>query len=146
MTTYVIDQSRPLPPTYGDYQHAFQMGDGDTLMLSAGAEVAAYGMMAWGIKGGLNNLLMIEGSVYSRSYGIETHGIVSIGASGEVSGDTTGLRLGLRGQENRTLSVLTNAGTISGGYFAAVDFFGEGKVTNSGSIVGGKGGIWGVRA
>jgi hypothetical protein len=62
VTVYVIDPSKPLPPTTGDYEHALQIVDGDTVLLAQGADIRASGYMADGINasGRVNLFITVE--------------------------------------------------------------------------------------
>jgi Ca2+-binding RTX toxin-like protein len=139
VTVYVIDSSKPLPPTTGDYEHALQITDGDTVLLAEGAHIRAFGYMANGINASGRVNLFIDGGVHSaQSYGISMRGTLSIGESGSVSG-VEGLFL--KSGFDQLSSIVNNAGTISGddvGIYGEVD---QAVINNSGTITG-SGGIW----
>jgi Ca2+-binding RTX toxin-like protein len=110
--------------------------EGDTVMLSAGAEIAAYGFGAAGIGGNLHNLLVIDGRVHSeQSLGISAHGTVNIGGSGEVGGWEYGIVLG-DDWRDQTPNILVNAGTISATGIGVLLDGARNTITNSGTIVG----------
>ena len=50
----------------GDYENALNLVDGDTVVLSAKAEIAAYGYSAAAISGAFLNTLVLDGRVHSR--------------------------------------------------------------------------------
>ncbi|WP_157961424.1 calcium-binding protein [Microvirga flavescens] len=140
MPVYVIDPSRPVPPKYGDLENAFELYEGDTLVLAEGAELVAYGRWAWGIWGhDFNNTLLINGRVHSEhGYGIVLHGTIIIGATGTVHGGEDGIYTGPDPDSSRP-SVLTNAGTIEAVLYGITLGGGYSIINNSGQIVGGAG-------
>jgi serralysin len=144
MTIHRIDPSNPLPPVYGEGESALVIGDGDTVILGQGAEIAAYGRNGWGIFGGLGNNLLINGSVHSAwETAIAAHGAITIGTAGRVYGGDAGIQLTNDPVLGRP-SILNNAGIISTGKDGvAILLQGASNViVNSGEIRGG-GGIWG---
>jgi Ca2+-binding RTX toxin-like protein len=141
MTVYVIDVTRPQPPTTKDYEHALTLGDYDTVILAAGSQVTASGHGASGISGAQHNILLINGEVHSaQSTAIGVQGTIAIGATGGVYGGEYGLYVG----EDfflGTANVVNNAGHIAGGD-AGIFLEGERNViVNSGEVVGDSG-IW----
>ncbi|MGO4525215.1 calcium-binding protein [Microvirga sp. 2MCAF35] len=133
MTIYVIDQTRPLPPTHDSYDHALDLVRDDTVILSQGASIEALGFGANGINCGSNTTLFIDGTVSAHSTAIATHGAINIGTSGTVSG----LRFGIEfttGQEGDGANILTNAGALWGaGAGISVESV-QASITNSGTI------------
>jgi serralysin len=143
MTIYRIDPSNPLPPVYGEGESALVIGDGDTVILGQGAEIAAYGRNGWGLFGRLGNNLVINGSVHSEwETAIAAHGAITIGGTGRVYGGDAGLQL-INDPYYGRPSILNNAGIISTGHDGvAIWLHGASNViVNSGEIRGG-GGIW----
>ncbi|WP_262027980.1 hypothetical protein [Microvirga sp. Mcv34] len=140
MTIYVIDQTRPLPPTHDSYDHALDLVRGDTVILSQGASIEAFGFRANGINGGSNTTLFIDGTVSAHSTAVSTHGVATIGAAGILSG----LRFGVEftwGQEGDGANVLSNAGNIwGGGAGVSIESF-QAIITNLGLIKGDNVGI-----
>jgi len=136
MAIHIIDPSKPLPPTYGELEHAFEMNWGDTLILKAGAEIEANGLWADGISGDAETTLFIDGHVRSaQGSGIVTHGFVSIGVTGSVIAAADGVFLYGMNTPGKP-HILNNAGSISGGYWGVRLEAAENIVTNSGSISG----------
>jgi serralysin len=136
MPIHVIDTNNPLPPTYGDGETVLEIGDGDGVVLAEGAEIAAYGRNSWGIFGGFNSQLSIDGRVYSAwETAIAVHGNINIGATGIVEGQDYGIQLISR-PTTQTPSVLTNAGTISSIGTAIWAHQASAVLINSGTIVG----------
>jgi Ca2+-binding RTX toxin-like protein len=144
MTIHRIDPSNPLPPVYGEGESALVIGNGDTVILGQGAEIAAYGRNGWGLFGGLGNNLLINGSVHSAwETAIAAHGAITIGTTGRVYGGWAGLLLRNDSSLERP-SILNNAGIISTGEDGvAILLQGASNIiVNSGEIRG-AGGIWG---
>ena len=147
MTVYIIDPSQPRPPTYGDYDHALDLVDGDTVLLSAGASIEAYGTGASGIYGGHNTTLLIDGSVTVASApAISTHGTIIVGKSGFVgSNSLSPFGIGVEftpKYDNPQPSVLDNSGTIYGVWAGVFAYDGiQAIINNSGTIIGGDIGI-----
>ncbi|MFC4170570.1 hypothetical protein ACFOYU_00635 [Microvirga sp. GCM10011540] len=140
----MIDTANPLPPVYGEGESALVIEDGDTVILSQGAQIAAYGRNGWGLFGGLGNTLQINGSVHSEwETAIAAHGAITIGAAGQVYGRDSGLQLANDPVLNRP-NILNNAGIVSAGQNGvAIWLHGASNViVNSGEIRG-AGGIWG---
>lgn len=138
MTVYVIDPSKPLPSTTGDYEHALQITDGDTVLLADGAHIRAFGYMANGINASGRVNVFIDGRVHcAQSIGIAMSGTLSIGQSGSVLG-VEGVRLGGVSELN---SIVNNAGIIFGGDAGIYVEAKQAVINNSGTITGG-GGIW----
>lgn len=134
MATRIIDSSRPLPPTYEDHQDALVLGDGDTLILMAGAEIAAHGYKAAGIYAGWGNTLLIDGRVYSHQWAaIWGTGTVNIGLSATVSG-VEGILFG-----HGTVNVLNNNGRVYGEDAGAFLDGSRNIINNAGEIVGDSG-------
>lgn len=114
MPLYVIEPDHPLPPTYGEYETVLRLADGDQVVLTPGAEIAAHGRYSWGIIGGPNVRLSIDGRVHSAwDTAIGVHGSINIGAAGVVQGGFYGIELYYL--PALATPILTNAGTISGG-------------------------------
>jgi len=136
MSAYVIDASNPLPPTYEDAQHALALSSGDTVILAAGSAIAANGYRAFGIVGGYDVSLTIDGMVFSRlATGIVVHGTVSISGTGSAYGFDSGIRLMNDYPSNRP-NYLNNEGRISG-VLSAIDVKSSKTfITNSGTIIG----------
>ena len=136
MTVYIIDSTRPLPPTKGDYENALNLVDGDTVVLSAKAEIAAYGYGAAAISGAFLNTLVLDGRVHSESdRAVSASGTINIGSSGDVSSGKYGVFL-LDDWLNQTPNLLINAGRISG---LSAGIFLDGSrntIINSGTVVG----------
>jgi serralysin len=136
MTTLIIDPSRPLPPTYEDNQDALVLGDGDTLILMAGAEIAAHGYKAAGIYAGWGNTLLIDGRVYSHQWAaISGAGTINIGLSATVSG-VEGILFG-----HGTTNVLNNNGRVYG-EDAGVFLDGSRNIINNAGEIAGDSGIY----
>src|SRR6478735_3781230 len=113
MTVYVIDSANPLPPVSGEGETALSLGNNDTVILAEGSTIAAHGRNGWGIFGGQNNTLLIDGSVYSAwETGIAVHGTITIGATGIVDGNDFAIQL-LNDPVHGQSSVLNNAGLIT---------------------------------
>ncbi|KAB0264267.1 calcium-binding protein [Microvirga brassicacearum] len=137
MAVHVIDTTNPLPPVYGDGETALSIGNGDTVFLGIGAEIAAHGRNGWGIFGGTGTTLSIQGRVYSAwETAIAVHGTITIGATGSVHGQDDGIQLlndPLQGRAN----ILNNAGSIfSENGFAVCRNGPVSVITNSGTIKG----------
>src|SRR4051794_29596169 len=137
MAVHIIDPSEPLPPTHGEYEDAFTLGVDETLILKAGAEIAAYGEGSMGISGLYGNTLLIDGRVHSEfSSAIMIQGIVIVGATGSITGAVDGVYLyGQTAPSNP--NILINGGLVSGGLNGARFEGAESIITNSGTIVGG---------
>lgn len=138
MTVYVIDPSKPLPSTTGDYEHALQITDGDTVLLAEGAAIRAFGYMANAIDASGRVNVFIDGRVHcAQSIGIAMSGTLSIGQSGSILG-VEGVLLGGADGVN---SIVNNAGTIFGGDVGIYVEAKQAVINNSGTITG-DGGIW----
>jgi len=141
MTIHVIDASRPLLPTYGEFEDALVLNDRDTVLLAEHSHIAAHGLGAFGIQGGFGSLLLIDGRVYSQLWtAIGAHGTINIGSAGEVIGQQYGIALAGDYQHGRP-NVLNNAGLISG-KSAGVLLEGERNVISNSGTITGSGGIW----
>ena len=141
MAVHVIDPSDPLPPVFGDFEHALILQEGDTVLLAEGATIAAYGFAGRGIHGWLNTILTINGRVSSQSHiGIFTHGVINIGHSGSVSGGYAGIYL--PSDRSGNPNILMNAGSISTtsdgeSYGVSLEVSGSAaSVINTGTIIG----------
>lgn len=145
MTIHRIDPSNPLPPVYGESESALVIGNGDTVILGQGAEIAAYGRHGWGLFGGLANTLIINGNVHSEwETAIAAHGSVTIGATGRVFGEDAGVQLTNDPSLGRP-SILNNAGIISTGQNGvALWLHGASNVIVNTGEIRGAGGIWGA--
>ncbi|WP_262030320.1 calcium-binding protein [Microvirga sp. Mcv34] len=140
MTVYVIDAAHPLPPTYGERENALNLGDGDKVLLAAGSEIAAHGILARGIYGNANTTLILDGQV-SGDVGVTTNGTVTIGSEGLISAISGGVVFHPFGTS--TTDTLNNSGRIEGGG-AGVHISGSHTVIyNSGEIHGGHGILFG---
>ncbi|KAB0264268.1 calcium-binding protein [Microvirga brassicacearum] len=114
MTLYVIDATRPLPPTTKDYEHALVLNDYDTVVLVAGSEIRAAGYGAFGISGGTHANLVIAGEVHSvQSTAAALQGSIEIRAGGGVYGSEYGVYLGYDYENGRT-NIVNNGGEIVG--------------------------------
>ncbi|MEE1610470.1 calcium-binding protein [Microvirga sp. CF3016] len=137
MTVYVIDPSNPLTTT-GDYKHALQIDEGDTVLLAEGAHIRAFGYMANSINASGRVTVFIDGRIHcAQSIGIAMGGTLSIGQSGSVLG-VEGVLLG--GVDDLS-SIVNNAGIIFGGDAGIYVEAKQAVINNSGTITGG-GGIW----
>jgi len=144
MTVYVIDRTRPLPPTHESHDHALDLLDGDTVILSQGASIEAFGGGADGISGGLGTTLLIDGMVFSSyANGISTNGTINVGASGSVYGEWSGIAMTEDYQGSRP-NTLINAGSIWGLYSGVSLSGDQAVINNSGTIEGAYIGIEGI--
>jgi Ca2+-binding RTX toxin-like protein len=140
MTVHVIDAAHPLPPTYGEWENALTLANGDKVILAAGSEIVAHGALAMGIYGNANTTLLLDGHVFGASNGVLTNGTVTIGSEGVVSGLFGGVVFHPFGEA--TTDVLNNAGKIEGSM--AIHLSGSHTViNNSGEIRGTYGIIFG---
>lgn len=149
MTLHVIDPSKPVPPTYGNSQHALAMKDGDTAIIMAGVKLEAYGWWANGIYGALGSTVIVDGDVYSHSAsGIKIYnGTINVGASSTIKGGDGAIWMS--GHRNAQPNILNNSGTLKGGDgdsdgdvdFAAVVIEGGTNIINNSGIISGYGGI-----
>lgn len=135
MSVYIIDAARPLPPTTEDHDHALDLAADDTVLLTAGSEIAAYGYDADGIHGHFGTTLLIDGRVFSKTANaILSQGVINIGVSGEVRG-LFGISL-LEDDLHLGTSIVGNAGLIVG---ADTGIYVDGSravINNSGKIIG----------
>jgi serralysin len=140
MSVYVIDSSNSVV-TYGEFENAFDIGVGQTLIVKAGAELTAHGESALGIEGYWDNTLLIDGRVHSEHLAaISIQGIVVVGATGVVTGGADAVYLYGEIEPGKP-NTLINGGLVSGGIYGARFEGDESIITNSGTIVGGMG-IW----
>jgi serralysin len=136
VAVYVIDSSRPLPPTHGDGEVALALANRDTVVLAAGSEIAAYGYNATAIAGANDTTLLLDGRVHSEhASAVATHGSVIVGATGTLDGAEYGIFL-LADYDGRSANVVNNAGRIHGDAVGLVLESSRNVITNSGEISG----------
>jgi serralysin len=139
MAIHIIDPSKPLPPTYGDYEHALRIDEGDTLIVSEGVSIEAYGYGAAAIWGTVRTTVLIDGTVISQNdRGVATHGTITIGSTGRVSGFEAGVYL-MEDRNNEIGNLLQNDGSIQGSLTGVLLYGLKNVIFNSGKIVGSTG-------
>jgi len=136
MTVHTIDPSKPLPPTYGDSEHALRINEGDTLIVSQGATIAAYGYDSSAVWGTVRTTVLIDGILFSQNgRGLATHGTISIGSSGQVFGCEAAV-YPMEDHNNELGNFLQNAGSIQGSITGVLLYGLKNVIVNSGAIVG----------
>ncbi|WP_262296108.1 calcium-binding protein [Microvirga sesbaniae] len=141
VTVYVIDETRPLPPTTKDRETALQLQSDDTVILADGCSISASGWGSFGISGERNTLLL-DGTVQSeKDTAVAISGRIEVSATGSVLGSTTAITFATPNEEH-WFNVLNNAGRIHAEGAAILLDTTRGtqtSITNSGTIVGGDG-------
>ncbi|MBM6596589.1 calcium-binding protein [Microvirga pudoricolor] len=143
MAIHVIDASRPVPPVYGEWEPGFWLQDeNSTLVLSAGAEINAYGESGYGIFATYGSTLLIDGSVHSaQGLGIAMHGALVVGASAEIFGKWGGVSL-FEDQVAGRPNVVINAGLIKSQQSAGLIITSMHSVISNSGTIAGNAGIW----
>jgi serralysin len=139
VTVYIIDSTRPLPPTTADNAPALVLQRNDTVILGDTGSIVASGSGSAGIQGD-DNAFVLNGSVLSSQYvGIETTtGRISISSNGSVYGATAGIAFYNLNDVGSFSSVINSGKIASSGNAIFFDFaYGRSAVIeNSGTIVG----------